>query len=125
VADDADALAPEAAEAADNRFIFAMLAVAGQRHEISDQRRNIVEAMGPLRMARHLGLLPGRQPAVEFLQRLRGLAFDAIDLFADCYGIAICLERAQFLDLGLQLGHRFFEIQIATHHAGNLHQDNC
>ena len=99
--DDADALAAETTEAADDRFILAVLAVAGERHEIGDQRRDVVEAMRPLRVARHLRFLPRRQFAVELLERLRGLAFDAGDLFAACYGIAVGLQRAQFLDLGL------------------------
>ena len=44
VADDADALAAEAAEAADDRLVVAELAVAGERHEIGDQGGDVVEA---------------------------------------------------------------------------------
>ncbi len=61
VAEDADALAAETAEAADDGVIVAELAVARQRREIADQAIDIVEAMRPLRMARDLGLLPRRQ----------------------------------------------------------------
>ena len=61
VADDADALAAETAEPADNGGVVAELAVAGQRHEIGDQPGDVVEAMRPLRMARDLRLLPRRQ----------------------------------------------------------------
>ena len=39
LADHADALAAEAAEAADQRLVLAELAVAGQRREFGDQRR--------------------------------------------------------------------------------------
>ena len=102
--------------------VLAELAVAGQRHEIGDQRGDVIEAMRPLRMARDLRLLPRRQFAIEFLERLRGLAFDAVDLLADGDGIAVGLQRAQFLDLGLELGHRFFEVEIGAHHAISVQQ---
>ncbi len=68
--------------------------------------------MRPLRMPRHLRLLPGRQLGIEFLERLRRLALDAVDLFADGDGVAAGLQRAHFFDLGLKLGHRLFEVEI-------------
>ena len=73
VADDADALAAEAAEAADDRRVLAEFAIAGERDEIGDEPGDVVEAMRPLRMAGDLGLLPGCQLGVEFLERLRRL----------------------------------------------------
>src|ERR1700741_482812 len=78
VADDADAVAAEAAEAADDGLVLAVLAVAGERDEILDQRRHVIEAVRPLRMPRHLRLLPWVEPGIELLERLRGLAFDAV-----------------------------------------------
>src|SRR5262249_18976833 len=74
-------------------------------------------AMRPLRMARHLCLLPRRQAAVEFLQCGRRLDLNAVDFLANGDGIAARLHGAQFLDLGLELGHRLFEVEIATHHS--------
>src|SRR4029077_2733469 len=115
VADDADALAAEAAEAADDGRVLTVLAVAGERHEVLDQGGDVIEAMRPLRMPRHLRLLPRRQARIELLERLRRLAFDAADFLGD--GVAVAVERAQLLDLGLELGHRFFEVEIATHRA--------
>jgi hypothetical protein len=32
------------------------------------------------------------------------------------------VQRAQLVDLGLELGHRFFEIEIAAHRLGQLDQ---
>jgi hypothetical protein len=95
VADDADALAAEAAEAADDRRVLAVFAIAGQRDEIGDEPGDVVEAVRPLRMAGDLGLLPGCQLGVEFLERLRRLAFDAGDLLVDGNRVALGLERAQ------------------------------
>ena len=74
---------------------------------------DIVEAMRPLRMARDLRLLPRRQPGIELLERDRSLALDAVDFLAD--GVAVGMQRAQLVDLGLELGHRFFEIEVRTH----------
>jgi len=63
VADDADAVAAETAEAADDRRVVAVFAVAGERHEVSDQAGDGVEAMRALRMTRDLCLLPGVKSA--------------------------------------------------------------
>lgn len=71
--------------------------------------------MRPLWMPRDLRLLPRRQLAIEFLERLGGLAFELADLLGDRHGIVGRRHCAQFLDLGLKLGHRFFEIEIAAH----------
>ena len=117
MADDAEALAAEAAEAADDRLVVAELAVAGERHEVGDQRGDVVEAVRPLGMARHLRLLPGRELGIELLERLRGLGLEAGNLLADGDRVLAGLERAQLLDLGLELGHRLFEVEVAAHQA--------
>ena len=65
------------------RLVLAELAVAGERRELGDQRVDVVEAMRPLRMARHLRLLPRRQVGVEVAQRLRRLGLEPRDLVAD------------------------------------------
>ena len=78
-------------------------------------RGDIVEAVRPLRMARDLGLLPRRQIGVEIGERVGRLALETGDLLADRRrGVGIG-ERAQLLDLGLDLGDRLFEIEVAAH----------
>src|SRR5579859_6950731 len=88
LADDADALAAEAAEAADNSGVVAEAAVAGERHEIADELADIIDAMRSLRMPRHLRLLPRRQARVELLERLARFDLDAVDFLADGDGVA-------------------------------------
>ena len=83
--------------------------------KLLDQAGDVVEAMRPLRMARHLRLLPGRQVGIEFLERDRRLDLEPVDLVADGDRAVALAHGAQFLDLGLQFGHRFFEIEIAAH----------
>ena len=83
--------------------------------ELRDQRVDVVEAMRPLRMAGDLRLLPRRQLGVEVAQRLRRLGFEPADVVGDVGRVAAGLHRAQFLDLGLELGHRFFKVEIAAH----------
>ena len=80
-----------------------------------DQAGDIVEAMRPLRMARHLRLLPGREVGIELLERERRLDLEAADLLADGDRAVALAHGAQFLDLGLQFGHRLFEVEIAAH----------
>ena len=115
VADDADALALEPAEAADDGLVLGELAVAGERDELGDQRADVVEAMRPLRMARDLRLLPGRQLGVEIAKLLRGFGLEPGDLVGDVGRVVAGLHRAQFLGLGLKFGHRLFEIEITAH----------
>ena len=71
------ALAAEAAEAADDGFVFAEFAVTGERDEFGDQAGDDVETMRALRVARHLRLLPGRELGIELLERQRRLDLDA------------------------------------------------
>ena len=116
MADDADALAAETAETADDRGVIAELAVSGQRYEVGDQRADIVEAMGTLGVAGDLRLLPGRELRVEILESVCRLGLEAGDLLADRRRAVAGLERAQLLQLGLELGHRLFEVEVAAHH---------
>ena len=67
----ADALAAEAAKAAEQGLVLAEFAVAGERGEFGDQATDEIGEMRPLRMARHQRLLPRRQIGVEIGQRLR------------------------------------------------------
>ena len=76
MADDAEALAAEAAEAADDGVVVAEFAVAGQRNEIGGQSADIIQAMGPLGMAGDLGLLPRSELRIEVLERLGGLGLE-------------------------------------------------
>src|SRR5690606_24856702 len=113
--DDADALPAKAAEAADDRLVAPEFPVAGPRAEVLDQLPRIVQAMRPLRMARHLRLLPRRQVGVAVLQLLRRLLLKARHFIGNGHRVAIRLRGAQFLDLGVQLGLRLFEIEVAAH----------
>ena len=121
LADDADALAAETAEAAHQRLVLAELAVARHRREFGDQRIDEIGEVRPLRMTRHQRLLPRRQTGIEVGQRLRRLVLDPRDLVADI--AAGRGKRAQLVDLGLEFGDGFFEVEIAAHlirHQGNI-----
>src|SRR5262249_39505232 len=71
--------------------------------------------MGTLRMASDLSLLPRREFRIEVFEHLCRLGFEAGNLLADGGCTVSALERAQFRHLGLELGHRLFEIEIAAH----------
>ena len=115
LADQADRLALEPAQAAGNGRILGKFAVAGQGREIADQRLGIIGKMRALRMAGDLRLLPWRQIGIEIEQRLGGLGFQPGQFLADANALAIGAQRAQFLDLGFEIGHRLFKIEIAAH----------
>src|SRR5712671_537678 len=72
-------------------------------------------------MARDQRLLPWRQIGVEVGQRLRRLVLDSRNLIADV--AAGRGECAQLVDLGLEFGNGFFEVEIAAHlirHQSNI-----
>ena len=120
LAEDADAFAAKPAEPADQRLVLAELAVACQRREFGDQRIDVIDAMRPLRVPRHLRLLPGRQRRIEFVQRLSRLVLDPRDFVGNI--AAAGGKRAQFVDPGVQFGDGLFEIEIAAHGIGHSHQ---
>ena len=59
----------------------------GGWHDAGDLRKwmgaTLMNGIGLLRVARHLGFLPGREIGVELLERDRGLRLESIDLVAD------------------------------------------
>src|SRR5713226_2212105 len=115
MADDANAFAFEPTEAPDNCIILAEFAIPGEGDEIIDQGSNIVETMGPIRVAGHLGLLPRGELGIELFECLRRFGFQPGDFLADSGCAVACLKRAQLVDLGLDFGHRLFKIEIAAH----------
>ncbi len=74
-----------------------------------------VETVRALRMAGDLGLLPRGEVGVELFQRVRRLGLEAGDFVANRDRVVAVGERAQFLDLGLELGHAFLKVEIAAH----------
>ncbi len=96
-------------------------AVAGHRREFRHQRVDEIGEVRALRMARHQRLLPWRQIGIEVGQRLRRLVLDPPDLIGDV--AARGHKRAQFVELGIELGDGLFEVEIAAHlirHQGNI-----
>src|ERR1019366_1723044 len=119
----------EDAEPRHDRGVLAELAVAGDRGEFLEQRRGIIAGVRAVGMARDLGLLPRRQFGVDFPERLLRLDLELGDLIADGHALALLAQRAQLLDLALQVRDRFFEIEVASHSAPitseNVRQTGC
>src|SRR5260370_16085315 len=112
---DADALAAETSKAADDGHVLTKSAVPRQRNEIGNQGRDIIEAMGTLRMASDLGFLPRRKLRVQLLERLCRFALQAGNLFADRGRTVRALQRSQFRHLSLDFCHPPFEVEISAH----------
>src|SRR5262249_6488060 len=91
------------------------------RNEIADEGPDIVKAMGTLRMASDLGLLPRREFRVEIFEHLRCPGFEAGNLLADGGCTVAALERAQLRPLAREFAHRFSEIEMAAHGAALRH----
>src|SRR3546814_1274874 len=84
------------------------------RSEVLDQLGDVVLEVRPVRVARHLGLLPGRQLAVGLPQQPLDLALQFLDLVGDV-DLAIVGEVPQLCDLAFQLGDRLFEVEEIVH----------
>jgi Zn-dependent protease len=72
----------------------------------------------PRRMARHLRLLPRRQPGIGVAQQLRGVGLELLDLGRDIDTGATAAwgrRRLQLLDPRFQLGDRLLEFQERNH----------
>ena len=98
VADHHHGVAVQAPQPAHNRAVLGVDPVAGQRREVVDQLGHVIGEMGPLGMARHLGLLPGVELGVGLLKQALGLGLEARDLLGDV-DLAIVGQVAQLLDL--------------------------
>ena len=117
VADHHARLAVEAREAADDRRVVGVAAVAVQLAEVAEQAVDVVERVRPLRMARDLRDLPRRELAVDLLGELLALLLQPADLVGDV-DRRVLVDVAQLVDLRLQLGDRLLEIE-----KGLLHGD--
>jgi hypothetical protein len=116
LADDHHRLAAEPAEAADHRLVVGELAVAAQLDELVDQAGQIVDEVRPLGVARHLGLLPRRQPRIGLLAQLAQTRAQGVDLAVERSGPGGIGELRQLLDLAFQFGDRLFELEIVLNH---------
>ncbi len=103
------------AEAADDGVVLAEVAVTGERREILDQRRDVVEAMRALGMAGDLRFLPRRQLGVGFGEGCMRLLLELLDFVGDVDRCLGAFEGAQLLHLALEFCDRCLEFQIGAH----------
>jgi hypothetical protein len=111
VTDQHDSPAVYSRKAANDCRIFAVGAIAGERDELIGHSRHIILEVRPLRMARHLRLLPRRKLRICVLEELRSLAFELADLGFDI-DLAVVSGFLQLPNARLKLGNRLFEIQV-------------
>jgi hypothetical protein len=109
VADDDDAAAIDARDAADDRRVVRVGAIAREFVEFLADDADVVERVRPRRMARQLRHLPRREVAEDLGGLHAQLALQRGDLVVDVERVA-ATGAAQFLELGFQIGDRLFEI---------------
>ena len=116
VADDHDAPSPEARQPANDGSVVRERAVSVQLLPLLEQVVDVLERVGPVRMARELDLLPRRQIGEELTGEATSLLFQAAELGLE---LAIALrEAAQLLDARYELDDRLFERQ-------HIHRGSC
>ena len=114
-ADDHDRFALELRETADNRFVVAETAVAGELDEIREEMVDVVERVRAFRVAGELNPLPRRQLAVNLLHGLVHALGQRIDLVGKVE-LVVFGELLQFLQFFAQLYDRFLEFQMGFRH---------
>ena len=102
-------------EPGDDGGIVRVLPIAVDLDEVGKEKTDVVERIGPLRMARYQRPLPRCQPRIGLAEQPVGGIFEAADLVGNV-DLAGCREVAEFLDLALELGNRPFEIEKVTNH---------
>jgi len=115
VADDHARLAVEAGEAADDGLVVRIAAVAVQFAEVAEHAGDVVQSVGPLRMARDLRDLPGGELAVDLLGQLLALLREPRDLVGNV-DRRVLVHETQLVDLLLQFGDRLFEVEKGLLH---------
>ena len=106
--DDADRLVLVEREAADDGVIVGEAAVAMQLVEAREQAGDVVERVGPRRMARDEHALPGRQARVQFAADFLGAAAQRLDR---PQAVGRLRQHAEGFDLLQQHADRFFEFK--------------
>ena len=95
-----DGLVFEASEAADERVIVGVHAIAVQLLEIREALVDVVERVGPLRVTGELRDLPGRQVRKDAPRERLALVLEARDLLADVE-LGVLADELQSIDARL------------------------
>ena len=77
----------------------------------------VIEGIGPLRVAGHLGDLPWCQLGVDILGQRLALDFQSTDFFRNIE-CRIVLSEAELLDFGFEFGDRLLEFEEGDFHGG-------
>ena len=111
----------EARDAADDRLVVRVHAVAVQLLELREDERDVVERVRTLRMARELRDLPGRQVREDAARERARLGTQLLDLVRGIE-VRVLGEEPQLLDLRLELGDRLFEVQELEWHSVSIEE---
>ena len=108
------AVGAQPGESANDRLIFAEIAIASQRDEIGEGVGNVIDKMWPHRVPGDLRLLPGSQGRIGAGEQVCALALKPPNLLRKI-DIAARSSRAQFGNPRLKRCHRFLELKIGNH----------
>ena len=89
MADHHDRCVVEPRQPAHHRMIISEIPITCQRGVFGEKRADIVAAMGPVRVARHLAFTPGRQVAIKLHQHIGGLFVERFGLFLDIHFLVL------------------------------------
>jgi len=115
MADDDDRLALQARQPADDRHVIGIHAIAVQLVKVAEDRADVVERVGTLRVTGELGDLPRGQVGEDRFGECAALGPQPRNLLLDV-DLGVGGDVAELLDLGLKFGDRLLKIEKTDGH---------
>ena len=116
MADDHERALVDARQPADDGAVVRVHAVTVQFVELAADGVDVIKRVGPVRVARELGDLPGRETGEDAHRELPALGLQPADLVLDV-DFAVRSHVPELLDLRFELGDRLFEVEERDGHA--------
>ena len=112
LADKSNGPSAEPGQAGNDRLVFTKRPVAGQGREIFQDAIGVIEKMRTAGMARHLHLLPRRQPGIGVRDHGPGAHLQPFHLAIDIHAGIFFGKLAQLDNLAFQLGYGAFKFEV-------------
>ncbi|MNV10643.1 hypothetical protein D3C71_1011790 [compost metagenome] len=115
LADQGDRNAVEASKACLDGGVLAEIAVTGERRELGEQMRRVIDEMRALRMTCNLSLFPGSKLGIDLAGGFLDARLEPGDFVRRVDALVFGRELLQLVNLALEVRDGLFEIEISLH----------